>query len=74
MAASLRAQGLEVFVTTARNTVAPKVRPFGDWFPTSSGLGASRAVLYEYIAILYYLTKGYIDLEDLVAALSGDSA
>ena len=43
-------------------------------FPTSSGLGASRAVLYEYIAILYYLTKGYIDLEDLVAALSGDSA
>ena len=33
MAASLRAQGLEVFVTTARNTVATKVRLFGDWFP-----------------------------------------
>ena len=74
MAASLRAQGLEVFVETAQNTIAAKVRPLGDWFPTSSGLGASRAVLYEYIAILYYLTKGYIDLEDLVAELSGDSA
>jgi len=66
MAASLRAQGLEVFVETTRNTIATKVRPLGDWFLSSSGLGASRAVLYEYIAILYYLIKGHIDLEDLV--------
>ena len=51
---------------TARNTVAGKTPLFGNWFPTSSGLGASRAVLYEYIAILYYLIKGRIDLEDLV--------
>jgi hypothetical protein len=65
MAASLRAEELEVFVATARNAVALKGRPLGHWLPTSSGLGASRAVLYEYIAILYYLIKGHIDFEDL---------
>jgi len=66
MAASLRAQGLDVFAATARNTVATRVQPLGNWFPSSSGLGASRAILYEYFAILYYLVQGHIEFEDLL--------
>jgi len=65
MAASLRAQGLVVSAAGASKVVVSRARLLGGWFPTSSGLGASRAVLYEYIAILYYLTKGYISLSDL---------
>ena len=63
MAASLRHHGVEA-VLAAHTTLPALGRP-ESWLPQSDGIGLTRAALYEYVGILWYLVSGRITLGDL---------
>ncbi|MGF1610366.1 MAG: YdcF family protein [Kiloniellales bacterium] len=68
MSASLRHHGIEVFAAAAADPRPPRRGPLGvleDYVPSDGGLRQSRAALYEYMGIAWYLLTGRITLADL---------
>ena len=67
MAASLRRAGLEVSAHPAR-APAKRRRPLGAaeaYVPSAKGLALSTAAVREYVAIVWYLANGYLQISDL---------
>jgi uncharacterized SAM-binding protein YcdF (DUF218 family) len=67
MAASLRHAGLEVSAHASAPILPPR-QPLGalaPYLPSAEGLSHSRAVMHEYIGILWYLLNGDIAMADL---------
>ncbi len=69
-AAALRSQGIDV---SGRIRVGPRRRTAGWllWIPSLHGLSATRSAVYEFVALAWYLLRGYVDWSDL--AESGKS-
>ena len=63
MSAALRHNGLTVLAAPI-GPPRPLLRA-DQWWPQARGLGLTRAALYEYLGILWYLVSGRIALEDL---------
>ena len=66
MAACLRRNGLQV---TSVSTILPRSKAdlgvLADFLPSAYGMARSRSAIHEYLAILFYLAQGHIDVSDL---------
>ena len=68
MAACLRQNGLEV--TSVAAGVPRSQSDLGviaNFLPSARGMAASRGAIHEYMAILFYLAEGYIEISDLAS-------
>lgn len=68
MSATLRHYGIAVYAAPAAEREPPRETPLGaleDFIPSDRGLKASRAALWEYMGIGWYLLTGRIALADL---------
>ena len=68
MAACLRQRGLQV---TSVEAIVPRSKSglgtVTDFLPSARGMARSRSAIHEYLAILFYLAQGYIEISDLAS-------